>query len=201
MGQYYRGAILRKDYKESKENPVLFALYPYDVKNNGAKLLEHSYIGNHYVGAYMRELSDTDGKYFNYPFVWVGDYADEITLVDNYTEEKKEVSVYNEATDIEDDFKEYINENGDEFGKEYKYIVNFTKNEYVVVPSLNLDVWDMHPLSLLTAFGNGRGGGDYYEKEGLEDIGRWAFDNIGVTNDEKWLEGKTELTTNFKSDI
>lgn len=192
MGQYYRGAILRKDYKESEENPVIFALCPYEVGNNGAKLLEHSYIGNHYVGAYMRQLSDTDGQYFNHPFVWAGDYADDI---------KKDVSVYHKATEIEDDFKKYINENIDEFGKEYKYIVNFTKNEYVVVPSINLKVWEMHPLPLLTAFGNGRGGGDYYEKEGLDNIGRWAFDNIGVTNNEKWSEGKTELTINFKTDF
>ena len=40
-----------------------------------------------------------------------------------------------------------------------------------------------HPLALLTATGNGRGGGDYYGKN-KESIGVWKFDEISVSDIE-----------------
>ena len=67
MGQYYKGVILNEEKTE-----VINALNCY-AHGNGAKLMEHSYIGNHYVKAYEHLLATTfKGK----PFVWCGDYAD-----------------------------------------------------------------------------------------------------------------------------
>ena len=67
MGQYYRGVILNEE-----KNEVINSLCCY-AHGNGAKLMEHSYIGNHYVRAYEYLLSTT---FKNKRFVWCGDYAD-----------------------------------------------------------------------------------------------------------------------------
>jgi hypothetical protein len=44
------------------------------------------------------------------------------------------------------------------------------------------DGWCMNPLPLLTACGNGRGGGDFGDCHvGYEDVGTWAFDWLEYT--------------------
>lgn len=204
MGQYYRGAILKINHKLAK-NPILFALSPYNF-GNGAKLMEHSYIGNNYVDAYITMLSESDGIYFGYPFAWVGDYADAV----------KEKEYYYLAREEEGkSFKEYNGIKKRAKERYYKYFINFSKREYVVMPingpekwlinpypSLNPEKWLMNPLPLLTAYGNGRGCGDYYGKN-AKDVGRWAFDKIGFTNDEAHINvpGMKEIKLDFEADF
>lgn len=72
MGQYYRGAILGKTSKKRNKFIVRKAFCCY-VHENGAKLMEHSYVGNYYVKEYEHSLAN---EFDGYPFVWVGDYAD-----------------------------------------------------------------------------------------------------------------------------
>jgi len=71
MGQYYSAIILKPDYM-NEEQPVEMAIYPHDF-GNGAKMMEHCYVGNNFVAQACRFLG---GKYYGYPFVWCGDYAD-----------------------------------------------------------------------------------------------------------------------------
>ena len=52
MGQYYRGAILNKEALNNNEIKIEKSLCCY-IHGNGAKLMEHSYVGNTYVGAYL----------------------------------------------------------------------------------------------------------------------------------------------------
>ena len=66
MGQYYKPILLKKNRK----TPIAFA-YCYDF-GNGAKLMEHSYIGNSFVGFIETQLLNNPT-----PLVWAGDYADE----------------------------------------------------------------------------------------------------------------------------
>ena len=73
MGQYYKACVLKKNWKQAK-NTIEVALSSYDFEN-GAKLMEHSYIGNSYVRSVEHLLSD---KFKGYPFVWCGDYADKV---------------------------------------------------------------------------------------------------------------------------
>jgi len=68
--------------------------------------------------------------------------------------------------------------------------VNHTKKEYVVKPRKG----EYHPLSLLTAEGNGRGGGDY---RGSGDVGRWARDIISMEDDIP--EGYTAYDPGFEN--
>ena len=66
-----------------------------------------------------------------------------------------------------------------------RYIVNHTKKEYVDKKECpkDKDGWIIHPLPLLTAQGNGQGGGDYYTEDDSElFIGTWAGDSLEVTS-------------------
>jgi hypothetical protein len=77
--------------------------------------------------------------------------------------------------------------------KDYHYIVNHTKKQYVDKRKQKL----YHPLPLLTAEGNGRGGGDFKGK-GEELIGTWARDVLSV---EKVIpDNYTELICEFQEE-
>lgn len=82
---------------------------------------------------------------------------------------------------------------------EYKYAINRTKKEYVVIPSFKSGKWVVHPLPLLCADGCFRGGGDYGDDwPCAEMVGRWAYDVISVTNDRKEIKGYTKINPKFK---
>lgn len=198
MGQYYKPAILRKNWKMAN-NAVKATLSCYDY-DNGAKLMEHSYISNSFVRSVEHLLAN---EFKGYPFVWVGDYADEVE-----TKTGKH-NIYHDAYEViytKDDSKRKSYErlrNGipamPEWieGKKYnpyatipyyKYLVNYSKKEFCIVPENIEGEWQVHPLPLLTCSGNGRGGGDY-RVETDKRVGSWAYDKIGLTNDVSELYG------------
>lgn len=203
MGQYYRGVVLGKTTKRAKRIIVKQAYCCY-AHYNGAKLMEHSYVGNWYVKAYEQALG---GKFYGYPFVWVGDYADEMFNTDVYTKahefidnvtkrNAKKKGFYLNGFVFEKLCKDGFIEKGDESDfvekvitkdnadkvDTYKYIINFDKKVAVEIPEYDENTWDIHPLPLLCASGNGRGGGDYH---GINEdmVGKWAYDRIGMSNE------------------
>ena len=195
MGQYYKGVILNEEKTE-----VINALNCY-AHNNGAKLLEHSYIGNHYVKAYEHLLATTfKGK----PFVWCGDYADTNWYSKGWTfdDDKAKDNFYDkygynfEGRYIDTDFYPSLPYNKLRY---YKYILNYDTKQYVKLPKHRKDKWVIHPLPLLCADGNGRGGGDY---NGINEnmVGIWAYNHIGVGNDIPTDDYWTELKTDFKEE-
>lgn len=186
MGQYYRPTILRKNHKlVTKSNPCLASLSPYDF-NNGAKLMEHSYIGNKYVGAVMNLIAD-DSHFYGHPFAWVGDYADEVNGKD----------LYSCASEIEErTYNKY--EDCIALPNEFKYLVNLTKKQYIELKTYKPNVLQVHPLPLLTAVGNGRGRGDYSRDD--KRVGSWAFDRIGCTNSEDEIVGLEKVEIEFELD-
>jgi hypothetical protein len=196
MGQYYNPSILKKNWKQAK-NPVLASLKCYDY-NNGAKLMEHSYVGNGFVNA-VEDLLANDYK--GYPFVWIGDYAD------NVTTNTGEHNIYNDANSFiykdrncsenTKKYKELRASIPDEI-HHYKYLINYTKKEYCIIPEKKEGVWQVHPLPLLTCNGNGRGGGDYHLDD--ERVGIWAFNRIGITNDKREIVGFKEINGFFELD-
>ena len=198
MGQYYKACVLKKNWKQAK-NTIEVALSSYDFKN-GAKLTEHSYIGNPYVRSVEHLLSD---KFKGYPFVWCGDYADKVEGAFGSH------NIYDEAYEwLEKDNKNLLakipkvwdDKNVTPYDSipYFKYLVNYTKKEYCVIPRHNKRVWKAHPLPLLTAFGNGRGGGDYYIED--ERVGIWAFDRIGVTNNKDEILNFKKIDEFFELD-
>lgn len=191
MGQYYRPCILKKNWKLAKQ-PIMAALTSWSF-DNGAKLMEHSYIGNNFVSVVAQLLG---GRYFGHPFVWCGDYADSVTI------KSVEHDLYSDARNFEES-KEYdtILRGVEDKWQDFRYLINLTKKVYVELPEYadkKQGEWLVHPLPLLTAFGNGRGGGDY----GLKDdrVGSWAFDRIGMSNCDKDVKDMKKVDGWFELD-
>lgn len=188
MGQYYRGVILEKDFRTSfKDEKAEVKLSPYDYKV-GAKLMEHSFIGNPYPETYMTLLG---GVFYGYPFVWCGDYADDIRE-------------YLYGKDCESDGEKCIPYDFDAKitgieveNTHYHYLISLSKKQFVDMYKIkdSDDDWGIHPLPLLCCNSNGRGCGDYKGTD-MDKVGAWAYDNIGAGNVVP--EGFTELITNFK---
>lgn len=157
MGQYYK-AINRE---------TMEWVSPYDY-NNGAKLMEHSYIGNSYVEA-VEFLLIEGNRWHLKPIVWAGDYADK--------ERGKGENLYTLAK------KPSLQMLIEAVPEDYHFLINADAKEYVdkrKCPTFN-DDWQIHPLPLLTADGNGRGGGDYHESSVY--VGRWSGQRIALVKE------------------
>lgn len=199
MGQYYKAIVLTDDFKENENTPIVAFATPWDY-DNGAKLMEHSYVKNHLTLQMEHELATT---HYGKRFVWGGDYADENPLWKEKEDgEEWELNCYGKCDQMARTDKSLIIEPSDydellAEHEHYKFIVNLDKKEFVRIPQHKDGKLTIHPLPLLCADGNNRGGGDYHEdNEGYENVGRWAFDHIGVT--DKVPEDFTEFVTNFK---
>jgi hypothetical protein len=159
MGQYYKVVFLAEKEENKKDFIRIFIEVNF---GNGMKLTEHSYINNKFVNA-IEYLLSPEGSFYKSRIVWAGDYADsEIENKQNlYHITYKQLS------------KEYIPQNI--ISSEYKYIVNHTKKQYINKSDYNL----YHPLPLITAEGNGRGGGDY---NGInkDKVGMWSRDILSI---------------------
>lgn len=176
MGQYY--VAVNVDNMEHV-NP-----HHYD---NGAKLMEHSYIGNNFVEAVEFLLIDDGEKKARWSgnrISWAGDYAPKL----QGEEENLYMSVKGDGLQM---LIEAIPE-------DYKYLINLDKKEYIdksKCPNMSSDWADfkVHPLPLLTAEGNGMGGGDYRGDNNY--AGSWARNRIALV--KQVPEGYTEIIPNF----
>lgn len=176
MGQYY--VAVNVDNMEHV-NP-----HKYD---NGSKLMEHSYIGNNFVEAVEFLLID-DGenkaRWSGQRISWAGDYAPAL--------QGEEENLYTLAKG--DGLQMLV----EAIPEDYIYLINLDKKQYVdksKCPNMssNWSDFKVHPLPLLTAEGNGRGGGDYGGDEDY--VGSWARNRIALVN--KVPEGYTEIIPNF----
>lgn len=173
MGQYYMPVI--------KRGNKLRRVYSHDF-GNGFKLTEHSYVGNYFVNVVANNLVENPAQLY-----WVGDYAE----VDDFVSKSMFDKIYdyawcrkkNSRTTVED---RNINFDWD---KDWYYI-NLTKRQYTHVPKEGN--WTYSPISLLTAIGNGRGGGDYRGDNSM--IGYWAGDKVylSMTKPDKTFIDITE---------
>lgn len=171
MGQYYNAVL--KD-KESK-----FHSY---YSTNGLKLMEHSWFLNDFVNEVCKKILNNPSQ-----VAWVGDYAEP-----NDFEEKLHQFIDN-RTNFEQGLSSKDNFNClglflvNEDDKTY---IDMTKYYNTSIKSSENDDWVIHPLPLLTAMGNGLGGGDY---RGINEdlIGIWAGKiiqllDLGVLYDEDY---------------
>ena len=93
MGQYYKAILLDADKKTPRFH---FSSWGF---NNGAKLTEHSYIGNTFMGAVEKVIADNP-----MPLVWGGDYeGTNMRLIGSWSRDTISVS-----NDVPDDFMEII---------------------------------------------------------------------------------------------
>jgi len=165
MGQYYKPVILGNNRKTVKE-----WMYSHEY-GNGLKLMEHSWIGNKFVGTF-------EGIILNNPqrVVWAGDYAENCS--------GRKTNIYSRCFDEDDKGKKSTKINPTKLltTDESRYVINHTKKVYVdklKVPIV--DNYTIHPLPLLTCEGNGSGGGDFYGTDTKGLIGKWARNIISVS--------------------
>ena len=201
MGQYYRNTFLYEDWKD-RNDIVDAALSPYSF-GDGAKLTEFSYVGKWLMKPVEWLLSEW---FKGNPFVCVGDYADikytnAFPWIDG---DDSGVNVYRKAIECINNIEAYDTmlrsiPRYDDIPY-YKYAVNYTKREYTIIPKYDKKHRIMHPIAMLCADGNGKGGGDYFGEKGLRYVGRWAYDCIGVTNDKGEIEGFKRIAPRFEND-
>lgn len=181
MGQYYRPLIEDENGKKTAFDNYVGNDYMM------AKLMEHSWWRNPFVNGVAQILYKNPMR-----LAWVGDYAED---ADNYENCYADFGIV-EATYGEGE-KSRLQDN--DFLLDGKYLVNHTQKTYLDCSAYferNKDDegWCTNPLSLLTAIGNGLGGGDYY---GIneENIGEWAWEKISV--EDEIPEGYTEVIFDF----
>lgn len=167
MGQYYTPLTQKGDDINTRTAYTL----KYKGEFNGYKLTEHSWWLNPVMNAFVTLLYRDAHR-----VAWVGEYSK------------------NKALSKENHFDTFIRENRnreveltvEELDLGGLYLVNHSKKVYLdcsdYFTRCLCDGWCLHPLSLLTAVGNGEGGGDYYG-ENSEDVGAWAWDIISVEDE------------------
>ena len=178
MGQYYIAIILGENQENKKE---IIRFYIESFINSGAKLTEHSYVGNPFVSTFEHFLTP-EGMFYKSRVVWAGDYAD--------NEEGTDKNLYHTVNKYPNKSFHVITNQTIKSTEDYRYIINHTKKEYVDKKKNTF-----HPLPLLTAEGNGRGGGDYYGDDESK-IGSWSRDVI--SSDKEKPENYEELVLSFQ---
>lgn len=177
MGQYYR-PVLEQDNKITVYNRDV------DGKYTMAKLCEHSWWENPLMSAISEKLYMKKGR-----LLWCGDYAEDIEIL---------LPTGLKVSDIWDCDGEEVNYSN--FRIDGLFLCNHDKKQFISMEeyfknSVDDDGWCLHPLSLLTAVGNQRGGGDYY---GIDNdyVGNWFWDLISF--EPKQPEDYEKITVTFK---
>jgi len=162
-----------------------------------SKLTEHSWISNPLVNSVYSLIFKSAKK-----VAWIGDYAEE--AYDSCGEAYTKAMPFDEFHRFYelawgDNAKELspgLFSNRDlsilDFSTKDMFLVNHDREAYIDMPAYIREnttrggIWDgycMDPLPLLTACGNGRGGGDFHESgTGYENIGIWAFEYLEYTD-------------------
>ena len=167
MGQYYNIII-----KEKGQRKVRAYNRRLDGEYTMAKLTEHSWYLNEMCNAIAEQIYHRPSR-----IAWVGDYANEDG--DNLT-------LYKHAWPKNDKYEPL---HKTEFTLNGRFIVNHDKKLFLdcwwflahcIMESTDYD-WIMHPLPLLVALGNGRGGGDY-RGINADMVGCWAWDTLEIVD-------------------
>lgn len=184
MGQYYRTLLVFEDGLEECVNANQY--------DNGVKLMEHSWVGNNFVNAVLGAIENNPAR-----IAWIGDYAvdgmpDDWSAGSGFITCKEQFQNYYDRL-WRDKIKSLPKARGQydlNMDSTDCYIVNKTKQVYIDLEKYIVEnsrqkfgsMWAINPLPLLTAIGNGHGGGDFFGLLGKEDVGTWAFDEIYVSD-------------------
>lgn len=145
-----------------------------------AKLMEHSWWNNPFCNAFAERLYNQKKR-----VCWVGDYANE---PEDFNFDLGE-SVKNPS--YEEVWGEGINlqsVDSTDFTLDNKFLLNYDTKQYVDLneykkKSMDKDSWIINPLPLLTAVGNGRGGGDFSKGYiGYKNVGIWAWNLLSISD-------------------
>lgn len=185
MGQYWKAICL--DTREW--------VYSHDY-DNGMKLMEHSYLDNSYVGAVMR-LMIPGGPWHKRRVIWAGDYSE--NRFSDYGKdviEKLADELISSAENVYSSVEESRLIPAPIQDQEKWIIVNHTRKEYIILNLVPRGDMMVHPLPLMIADGNGRGGGDYHGTS-IDLVGSWCGDVISLETKEPG-KGFEELRPDFE---
>ena len=191
MGQYYKPILGDAFGLECKvfDRSV-------DGEYTFAKLLEHSWWQNPFVNAFSEFLYNEPSR-----VAWVGDYADEPDDFNFPNCSAFYVPCYGE---VWGDTVSAIGVSFTDFTLDGKFLLNHDNKQFVDLDeykaeSVDKDGWVIHPLPLLTAVGNGRGGGDFHEgNTGFDYVGLWAWQLLSIEDKPPKSFAKFKLV--FKED-
>ena len=191
MGQYFR-PILGDEFGLNCK--------VFDRSVNGeytlAKLMEHSWWQNPFVNAFSEFLYNEPSR-----VAWVGDYADEPDDFDFSNCSAFYVPCYKE---VWGETVQPVGIASSDFKLDGKFLLNHDRRQFVDLDeykrlSVGKEGWCIHPLPLLTAVGNDRGGGDFHEgNTGFENVGLWAWQLISFA--DKPTKDFTKFPLVFKED-
>lgn len=184
MGQYYKAVVLGED-------GTVYWVNPHDY-GSGFKLMEHSWMTNQFVDSVASLIWKIPRR-----VAWVGDYSDsrDGSAYEANIPDMVYMSIY------EDVWGDDANQHRARPEKLMaidgaKFLVDHTSKSYVDLDAyakangfheewMGLDAeWVVHPLPLLTACWNGRGGGDYHSSNpDYDKVGIWAFHTLEMTDE------------------
>ncbi len=167
MGQYYApilGDVYGLNYKVFDRS----VNHEYTM----AKLMEHAWWNNTFVNAFSEFLYKNPSR-----VCWTGDYA---TEPDDFNFNLPAGIVRPNYRKVWGKHVTYLTCEPSDFTLDDKFLVNYDVRQFIDLneykeKSENNDGWIIHPLLLLTAVGNGRGGGDFQCGKGIEFVGIWAW--------------------------
>lgn len=198
MGQYYKPAIQAIKYEDNhKQVRKLFVIDPYDL-NYGVKLCEHTHRNSEVVRLVTNLMYELNKQDWATQLVWLGDYANPSFGVEpnlygslqySNVQFRKEDGVIVSA--MVEGFDGVI-----DMTQDHHYLVNHDRNEYINTAE---NVGAYSQLALLTADGNGKGGGDYWGKN-WRDVGLWRYHEISVMDKEQ-LDEYLKERSRFQSQV
>ena len=184
MGQYYKVIVKRgdttktyepqttlwkKELERAKRNHSYQPNYDY---MNGQKLLEHSWKGCDIIESLNVMLYKNPAQ-----VAWVGDYADDFEWADRTTPDPKELH----KVAWEGEESEYFEIQTPDTPA--TYLLNHDKKEYIDIADFEKQSsdgsWTLAVVPLMTACGNGLGGGDY-SGDNEDMVGLWCMDTISL---------------------
>ena len=198
MGQYYKPTIQAIKYDDDrKQVRKLFVIDPYKL-NYGVKLCEHTHKNSEVVRLVTNFMYELNKQGWVTQLVWLGDYANPSfgenpnlygSLKHTNVQLQKEDGVIVSA--MVEGFDGVI-----DMTKDHLYLVNHDRNEYI---NTSENVGAYSQLALLTADGNGKGGGDYWGAN-WRDVGLWRYHKISVMDKEQFDEYLDERS-HFQSQV
>jgi hypothetical protein len=194
FGEEEARRVLDERHAKSLANPNSFVPFPneYYCYYEGQKLAEHARFLRYFVNGVLESISDGPAR-----VAWVGDYANEeedFELVDGYEPDDYE-AIWNDENDASQTFDRMPGRGV------YGYLVNLDKGVYIDLTEVAMVAGEeliyslAHPLPILTAIGNGRGGGDYWGSN-MDKVGMWAMNHIQFMEHEPvgfgFVRGETD---------
>ena len=180
MGQYYVAIIM-----DAAGRFIRAWFNPHNYEY-GAKLTEHCGVKSAFVAAVSQQICPT-GALYRSAVAWAGDYAP--------MEEGMDVNLYDSIDLVPNQKKGIAPAAAAATASAYPFLVNWSKQLYVDTRKES----NFSPLPLLTAEGNGLGGGDY-NGTSMDLIGTWARDELSFESAPPSELQTQELVCGFKLD-